>query len=75
MSSVHHLHASPRREGRATADENTGEVRVPLTLFHFDQPQAQTDLVLNHAEAADLHDRLGALLDTVRVPRPQGRLA
>ncbi|WP_262702067.1 MULTISPECIES: hypothetical protein [Streptomyces] len=42
-------------------DSGTGEVRVPLSLFHLDQHQGDVDLVLSRAEAAELQELLSVL--------------
>ncbi|MFI8988678.1 hypothetical protein ACIG63_27320 [Streptomyces antimycoticus] len=61
MASVTQWHASPRREASMISDSGTGEVRVPLSLFHLDQHQGDVDLVLSRAEAAELQELLSVL--------------
>ncbi len=61
MASVTQWHASPRRGASMITDSGTGEVRVPLSLFHLDQHQGDVDLVLSRAEAAELQELLSVL--------------
>ncbi|WP_432252113.1 hypothetical protein [Streptomyces sp. HNM1019] len=58
MASVAQWHASPRRGALVITDSGTGEVRVPLSLFHLDQHQGDVDLVLSHTEATELQEFL-----------------
>lgn len=71
-------HASPRPDAPPTGDLDTGEIRIPLALFHVDKPQGDVDLVLSRAEAEQLHAKLSHLLNRtrprVRAPRVSGRL-
>ncbi|QDL70990.1 hypothetical protein DNK48_17995 [Streptomyces malaysiensis subsp. malaysiensis] len=61
MASVTQWHASPRRGASMTTDSGTGEVRVPLSLFHLDQYQGDVDLVLSRTEAEELQGFLSLL--------------
>lgn len=60
-------HASLRQGSAPACDSNTGEVRVPLTLYALDVPQEYPELVLSRAEATGLFAQLRALL----VPFPE----
>ncbi|MFI1956127.1 hypothetical protein ACH437_30535 [Streptomyces xinghaiensis] len=55
-------HASPRRDGAPHSDSTTGEVRVPLALFHIDEHQGDLDLVLSRVEGEELLDGLRTAL-------------
>lgn len=59
---VHAWHASLRRGEAATAEETTGEVRLPLRLFNLDEPQGDVGLVLSRPDVRELHAYLGHLL-------------
>lgn len=67
MACVAHWHASPRRGESATSDSDTGEIRVPLSLFHVDQHQGDVELVLSRTEAEELHAALSTSLHTGRL--------
>ena len=71
-------HASPRANAAPTGDVDTGEIRVPLELFHVDSSQGDVDLVLSRGEAEDMHAHLSRLLTRtdprVRGPRVSGRV-
>ncbi|MEV0634409.1 hypothetical protein AB0I77_05410 [Streptomyces sp. NPDC050619] len=55
-------HASPRRAAAPYSDGQTGEVRIPLSLFCVDENLRDIDLVLSRAEGEDLLEQLrGAL--------------
>ncbi|MEV5911048.1 hypothetical protein AB0M00_19370 [Streptomyces chartreusis] len=61
------LHASLRRGEVPVCDGRTGEIRVPLTVYDLDEPQAYPDLVLSRAEGEALFAQLRAAL----VPAPE----
>lgn len=63
MASVDQWHASPCRTAHATGDSDTGEIRVPLSLFHVDQHQGNVELVLSRGQAEQLHAALSCMLD------------
>jgi hypothetical protein len=46
MAGVERWHASPSRIAAASRDGDTGEIRVPLSLFHVDQLQGDVELVV-----------------------------
>ncbi|MBP8537868.1 hypothetical protein [Streptomyces sp. MK37H] len=50
-----------------TSDSGTGEVRVPLSLFHLDQYEGDVELVLSRAEAEELRQ---GFLSFLTVGRP-----
>jgi hypothetical protein len=56
--SVGKLHASLRRGEPLEHDPHTGEVRVPLALYSYDDYQADTELVLSRREVEALFGRL-----------------
>ncbi|MFF4178973.1 hypothetical protein [Streptomyces sp. NPDC001750] len=60
--SVTSWHASPQRAAVPHSDPGTGEVRVPVALYHLDEVQAEVSLVLSRTEAEELRDSLTALL-------------
>ncbi|HLL32953.1 MAG TPA: hypothetical protein VK545_03460 [Streptomyces sp.] len=62
MASPANWHASPRRDGAPYSDRSTGEVRVPLSLFHIDKHMADVDLVLSRVEGEGLLEALRAAL-------------
>ena len=62
MASPAQWHASPRRGQRPRVDAGTGEIRVPLALYHFDEHQADVDLVLSRVEGDALLARLSTAL-------------
>ncbi|MGK5731084.1 hypothetical protein [Streptomyces sp. URMC 124] len=62
MQNEDRRHVSLRRGGTAKSDGSTGEIRVPLDLYHLDERQGPIELVLSGAEAAELHFLLGNLL-------------
>ncbi|MGA5129793.1 hypothetical protein ACPCTO_08305 [Streptomyces olivoreticuli] len=62
MTTVDRWHASPARQASATADSGTGEVRVPLALFQFDQLKGTAELVLTRLEAVELYTALACML-------------
>lgn len=55
-------HTSPQKDTQATADDMTGEIRVPLSLYLVDQLQSDGPLVLSRREAETLYTALGRLL-------------
>lgn len=55
-------HASPCRTGAPHCDGATGEVRIPLSLFHIDEHQRDVDLVLSRVEGEELLEGLRAAL-------------
>ncbi len=63
MASVDKWHASPCREAATTADDRTGEIRVPLELFRTDQLQGAVELVLSRREARELYAALYELIN------------
>ncbi|MEU1673398.1 hypothetical protein ABZ752_15375 [Streptomyces roseifaciens] len=62
MTGVEQWHASPDRAATPVSDERTGEVRVPLALFHFDQLKGSAELVLTRMEGQRLYYELGCAL-------------
>ncbi|MBB1252660.1 hypothetical protein [Streptomyces alkaliterrae] len=62
VAGVNQWHASPCRTASATRDSETGEIRVPLALFHVDQPQGTVKLVLSRVQAEHLHATLSRML-------------
>lgn len=63
MCEVSGWHASPRGAVATMSTADTGEVRVPISLYHVDEHQGDAPLVLSRAEAEVLHLALAALLD------------
>lgn len=70
-SNVTRWHASPTRDVPATRERETGEIRVPLSLFDLDEPQGEVQLVLSRTEAEHLYATLSRLLADAdrQVPR------
>lgn len=65
------LHASTCRDEPHTIDSVTGEIRVPLALYVFDEQRGTVDLVLSRADGASLLASLvEAIGSSTRVPRP-----
>ncbi|MEU0058484.1 hypothetical protein [Streptomyces sp. NPDC006334] len=68
-------HASPRREAAPYSDGQTGEVRVPLSLFCIDERLRDVDLVLSRVEGeellAQLRGALSASSETAFTRRPE----
>lgn len=62
MVSPAQWHASPQRGGAPASDAGTGEVRVPLSLFHVDQHMGDVELVLSRLEGEELLTGLRAAL-------------
>ncbi|MFD8914093.1 hypothetical protein [Streptomyces sp. NPDC059575] len=55
-------HASLDRGNAPTFNADTGEVRVPLSLYRLDEHDGDVPLVLSRAEAVRLRDALADLL-------------
>lgn len=72
MSDVRGWHASPRRGVPATRHDNTGEIRIPLALFHLDQHEGDVELVLSKAESEQLHAELASLVNGGQSPVATG---
>ncbi|KUN32568.1 hypothetical protein AQJ11_03315 [Streptomyces corchorusii] len=51
-------HASPRRDAAPYSDAQTGEVRIPLTLFSVDERIRDVDLVLSRTEGETFFEQL-----------------
>ncbi|MCB5909825.1 hypothetical protein [Streptomyces pinistramenti] len=58
MARTSRWHASPRRGESPTISSDTGEIRVPLSLFDLDAHQGDIALVLSRREAETLRDSL-----------------
>ncbi|WP_156726172.1 hypothetical protein [Streptomyces apocyni] len=54
MANLAQWHASPQRGGAAHSDGGTREIRVPLSLFLFDEHQVDIELVLARVEGEEL---------------------
>jgi hypothetical protein len=72
VANVSQWHASPCRGARPSSEDGTGEIRIPLSLFHIDERQGDMPLVLSRAEAEHLHASLSRLLSR---PGPGDALA
>ncbi|MGW4561407.1 hypothetical protein ACWEN3_03025 [Streptomyces sp. NPDC004561] len=68
-------HASPRRGAAPYSDSETGEVRIPLSLFCVDAHLRDADLVLARPEGeqllTQLRSALTASVETSVVRRPE----
>lgn len=62
MCHIHRSHASPRHDTPATSDPLTGEIRIPLAIYHVDEHQSSVPLVLSRVEAELLHAALSRLM-------------
>ncbi|AZM91424.1 hypothetical protein [Streptomyces sp. W1SF4] len=51
-------HASPTRGAQPSTDHETGEVRIPVSLFDVDVHQGDSELVLSRREARMLLEHL-----------------
>lgn len=71
MINTSQWHASPTRDVPASREPDTGEIRVPLSLFDLDEPQGDVQLVLSSLEAEQLYATLSRLLADAdrQVPR------
>lgn len=63
MADVRGWHASPRKGAPASRNKDTGEIRIPLSLFHLDRPQGDVDLVLSRVEGEHLYATLSRHLN------------
>jgi hypothetical protein len=63
MTSLKRWHASPRRGAPASREPDTGELRVPLSLFELDAHQLDVELVLSRVEAEHLYATLSRLIN------------
>ncbi|MFF9582510.1 hypothetical protein [Streptomyces achromogenes] len=59
------MHTSVRRDEPLKASRDTGEVRVPLTLYDLDEARGDVDLVLSRTEAQRLFTGLAEALGLV----------
>ncbi|MEU3297573.1 hypothetical protein ABZ722_35275 [Streptomyces longwoodensis] len=66
-------HASPRRGAAPYSDRQTGEVRVPLTLFAVDEPVSDIELVMTRAEGEAHLEQVRAALAAATETAVHGR--
>jgi hypothetical protein len=75
VTDVSQWHASPKRGAPVTREPDTGEMRVPISLFTLDAHEGDVQLVLSWVEAEHLHATLGRLLARGMTAAPTGRPA